>query len=62
MRVLYWTEGFWPQIGGVEVLSAHLLPRLRERGYEFSVITSSTLAQSAATTSYQGIPVYRYPS
>lgn len=39
-RVLYWTELFWPEIGGVEVLSVALVPALRERGWELAVVTS----------------------
>ena len=41
MRVLFWSGTFWPYIGGIEVLGAKLLPALRERGYEFMVVTSA---------------------
>jgi hypothetical protein len=40
MRVLFWSEMFWPYIGGVQVLSSKLLPALQQRGYEFTVVTS----------------------
>lgn len=60
MRVLFWTPEFWPGIGGVEVLAAKFLPALREKGYEFVVVTPS---KTGATDKdhYDGIPVFRFP-
>jgi glycogen synthase len=60
MRVLFWTEGFWPQIGGLEVLCARLLQGLRARGHEFLVVTASVTAD-APDAWYLGIPVHRFP-
>ena len=40
MRLLYWTEFYWPSIGGVETYSAQFVPALRDRGYEVAVITA----------------------
>jgi len=60
MRVLYWTEHFWPYIGGVEVRSAKLLPALGARGYEFIVVTSHGAVDLPNEGQYKGIPVYRF--
>jgi glycogen(starch) synthase len=60
MRVLFWSLTFWPDIGGIEVLAAKLLPALRQRGYEFMVVTPQTPAASPRDTQYQGIPITRY--
>ena len=60
MRVLFWSGTFWPKIGGVEVLAAQLLPALRERGYEFAVVTAQGNPALPAETQYKGIPVYRF--
>ena len=60
MRVLYWTEQFWPYIGGVEVRSAKLLPALRARGHEFIVVTSHAAVDLPNEGQYKGIPVYRF--
>jgi hypothetical protein len=35
MRILFWSETFWPRVGGVENLAARLLPALQVRGHEF---------------------------
>jgi glycogen(starch) synthase len=61
MRVLFWTETFWPNLGGVEVLAAEFLPALQQRGYEFVVITPQNGPDRPQEDKYRGIPVYRFP-
>ena len=61
MRILFWSGTFWPHIGGVEILATTLLPALRERGYEFVVVTSQQSPEQPAEAQYKGIPVYRFP-
>jgi hypothetical protein len=34
MRILFWTESFWPEIGGVETFCAQLMTELQRRGHE----------------------------
>ena len=60
-RVLFWQETFLPHIGGVEVLAPKLLSGLRERGYEFIVITRDDHVDRPTETDCDGIPVHRYP-
>ncbi len=61
MRILFWTETFWPHIGGVEVLSTRLIVALRDRGHDLMVITREDLEELPQKTNYLGIPVYRFP-
>ena len=61
MRVLFWSELFWPYIGGAEVLASKLLPALRNRGYEFIVVTSQDYLGLPDEGQYEGIPIYRLP-
>jgi glycogen(starch) synthase len=61
MRVLFWSAGFWPQIGGVETLATMLLPALQERGYEFIVVTPNISADLTEEADYKGIRIYRVP-
>ncbi len=61
MRVLFWSEAFLPQIGGIEVLAAKLLPALQARGHEFIVVTALTSPDQPAQDEHQGIPVHRIP-
>jgi glycogen synthase len=60
MRILFWSETFWPRVGGVENLAARLLPALRSNGHEFVVVTWENI-RAADELSYQGIPAYRFP-
>lgn len=61
MRVLFSSGAFWPVIGGVEVRAAKLLPALRDRGYEFVVVTGQSSPELAPQGTFQGIPIYRFP-
>ena len=61
LRVLYWAEGFWPYIGGIEVRSAKLLAALRSRGHEFEVITSHMGMDLPDEDLFGDIPVHRFP-
>jgi len=60
VKILYWAEAFWPTIGGVEVLSGHLVSALRERGHEFVVVTDHRGCNISDTLDYNGVPVYRF--
>ncbi len=59
MRVLFWSETFWPAIGGPQVFSAELLPALRARGHEIAVVTAKENAQLPAESTWNGFPVHR---
>jgi hypothetical protein len=61
MRVLYWSELFWPYVGGAEVFSAQLIPALQQCGYEFIVVTSQDYLDLPGEAQYKGIPIYRFP-
>jgi glycogen(starch) synthase len=61
MRVLIWSELFWPYIGGTEVLLAKLIPALRDRGHEFLVVTSEDYLDLPGRERYDGIPIERLP-
>lgn len=59
MRVLFWTEMFWPGIGGVEVLASHLLPALASRGHQILVVTDDDHGRLKAHDELRGIRVRR---
>jgi hypothetical protein len=58
MRVLFWSDLFWPYIGGSELFAAKLLLTLRER-HDFIVVTRQDSADLPLEDSYSGIRVYR---
>jgi len=59
-RVLFWSERFWPTIGGVGISASKLLPALHERGYEFVVVTSKDYFELPESDCFKGIPVCRF--
>lgn len=61
MRILYWTESFWPRIGGSEVAAAVLMNELRRRGHQFEVVTRQWSPDQPITDDWQGVSVHRVP-
>jgi glycogen(starch) synthase len=61
MKVLFWSELFWPYIGGAEVFGGKLLRALSNRNHQFAIITSHDNLNLPDLDSYDGIPVYRFP-
>lgn len=61
MRVLYWSELFWPHIGGVEVLSSRFIPAMRDRGHEFAVATSHSTLDLPDEEDWEGVRIHRFP-
>ncbi len=60
-RVLFWSERFWPTIGGVGISASKLLPALKARGYEFVVVTLRDYFDLPEEDHFKGISVYRFP-
>ena len=72
MRILTWTNTFWPGRGGLERLLTQLVPELGARGHQQLVVTQ-TLPEAAKQhaplaidvsldwSSYAGQPVHRIP-
>jgi len=58
---LFWSERFWPCIGGVGLTAGRLLPALRSRGYEFTVLTLKENADLPEEDEFEGIRVCRWP-
>ena len=61
MRILFWSELFWPYAGGPELLGAKLLPALAARGHDFLVVSSHDHLDLPEQDRFYGIPIYRFP-
>ena len=61
MRILFWSELFWPYMGGAEIFASKLLLALRQRGYEIVVVTRQDTPDLPLKDQYKGITVYRLP-
>lgn len=61
MKILFWTEVFWPHIGGGEIFCLDLYKSLRDRGHDLVLITDQNLANLDEKAVVEGLPVYRLP-
>lgn len=62
LRILFWSDTFYPLIGGAEILGAELLRALRGRGYDLVVVTGRKSASLPEYEKLWDIPIYRFPS
>lgn len=58
---MFWTERFWPHIGGVEVLIMELSRALKEQGHDPLVVTSQSRPDLPEKDSHNEIPIFRFP-
>src|SRR5215831_6223726 len=61
MRILYWTQHYWPHIGGVEVSAADIIPEMRRRGFEVTVVTSHGNQDLPDEDVHDGVGIHRFP-
>ena len=61
MRILIVSEFFRPYIGGIEVLTDHLLPVLVRKGHDVHALTSHGPMPLADEESFAGVRVWRHP-
>ncbi len=62
MRVLLWSDYFWPALGGTEVFALNLIRALGERGVEFEVVANRAEAAAVdAEPPVPGLTVHRLP-
>ncbi|MEN3974479.1 glycosyltransferase family 4 protein [Emcibacter sp. SYSU 3D8] len=60
-KLFFWSELYWPTVGGIETFCAAMLPRLAERGYDIRVLTSNMEGEEPGLEIINGIPVHRLP-
>lgn len=60
MKVLFWTDGFWPRFGGVETQGFQLIQGMRERGHEYIVYAQQDAPSWKEDEIYSGIPIKRF--
>jgi glycogen(starch) synthase len=61
MRILLWSELYWPYIGGAEIFAARLMASLRRDGVEFTVITSHHDRPLPDVDEHESVRIYRLP-
>jgi len=61
MRILLWSELFWPYMGGSQVFAIDLIEGLQKCGHKFIVVTRQDDLDLPKEAEFRGIPVYRFP-
>jgi len=61
VRILFWSELFWPHIGGAEIFGRDLILALAARGHHFRVVTSHADGQLPDEEMMEGVAVHRFP-
>ena len=60
MRILFWSELFWPYLGGAELFGARLISYLQSRDHDFMVITSKRTCDRP-DEDHDGVLIHRFP-
>lgn len=61
MRILFWSETFYPNVGGVEVLGTELVRSLHSRGHEVMIVAGPYVPDAGDEQAFHGMPLYRFP-
>jgi glycogen(starch) synthase len=61
MRILFWTDAFWPDVGGLEVFCSNLVRALVKRGHLCEVITNREEGAPIQTLQFEGVNVHGFP-
>ena len=60
MNILYWMDGFWPRVGGVEVQALTIMQEMQKRNHKFLVFAQKDHPHWAAEEDYHSIPIKRF--
>jgi glycogen(starch) synthase len=60
LKILFWTDSYYPAIGGVQIAAKRLVPALRERGHEIVVATSHHEANFPDMLVQDGVPIHYF--
>ena len=60
MKILFWTDGFWPRIGGVETMGLQLIEGMRGRGHQYRVVAQKDHPSWKDEELYRDTPIRRF--
>lgn len=60
MKILFWTHGFWPRIGGIETQALEFIQSLTQRGHRCTVIAQQDNPEWPTEETYRGIAIRRF--
>lgn len=60
MKIFFWTEGFWPRIGGIETQAMQFIEEMQKRGHQYVVLAQKDGPDSKEKEEYNGITINRF--
>ena len=60
MRILFWTNGFWPRIGGMETQALQFIKNLQKKDYQYLVLAQKDHPTWKEDETYQDISIRRF--
>ena len=60
MKILFWTDGFWPRIGGIETQALKLVQSLQKQGHKCTVLAQKDNLEQKDEEVYLGIRIRRF--
>ncbi len=60
MKILFWTDGFWPRIGGTETQGLQFVEAMQKRGHVCSVLAHQDRPSWQEDETYKGISIKRF--
>src|SRR5947199_10160261 len=61
VRILAWSELYWPYQGGAEIFLQDLAVALRGRGHELAIVTSHDSLPLPDEDEHRGVRIFRLP-
>jgi glycogen(starch) synthase len=60
LKFLFWTDGFWPRIGGIETQARYFIERMHQKGHLGLVVAQQDDPSWKEDELYKGVPIKRF--
>lgn len=60
MKILFWTDGFWPRIGGIETQALQFVEGMQKKGHQFLVLAQRDHPSWKEDEVYKGMTLKRF--
>ena len=60
MRVLFWADGFWPSVGGMETQALQFIEKMQKKGHQYIVLAQRDSPDLKEDEVYRGIRIKRF--
>lgn len=60
MKILFWSDGFYPRVGGIETQAFEFICEMHKRGHQVRVVANKDFPDWKDQEIYEGIPIQRF--